>query len=531
MTDDATSPGTSTTAANVPFTIEKPYYPIVYVRGYAMRTAEREETFYDTYYGFAATSVDKRQAPPPKYFEADVFEGQLIRFMKIKDYGYADQVNRGLELFYSNPSRSLWVARFYDQDVFNDKVRSIEDHAEDLRTLVCETIPARLKGSGVDLGPDDQGYKVILIAHSMGGLVCRTLIQNLLPSRNEDPKRWVHRLVTMGTPHRGIDLGRIPDSLEKFITSELNPFDSNIFQEERMRIYLRLPAGSGYDIHSLGDPTAQFAFPVKRCLCIIGSDYQSYGTTRELTGNFSDGLVKQDRAYVVSGTKPADGSDYPDEQRCYWANVHRAHSGRRGIVNSAESFENIERFLFGDVQATVFLDNLKIDSDAAAASDQFYDFEFLLSVRMTGVYLHRRQQDPCENAERIQRQNLPTRLKLHTAFLNSRRRDDGSNYSHFSAKIRIVEHRVRHGLLWDNEYPERPIYNESLEMRVGDPDANGTIDADYRWLAEASDWVPVPRGADGVLRFPLRAAAAVSADIVIQVSPWPNSAATLDDTP
>jgi hypothetical protein len=38
------------------FRIEKPYYPIVYVRGYAMRAAEREETFNDTYYGFSATS-------------------------------------------------------------------------------------------------------------------------------------------------------------------------------------------------------------------------------------------------------------------------------------------------------------------------------------------------------------------------------------------------------------------------------------------------------------------------------------------
>ena len=99
------------------FKIEKPYYPIVYVRGYAMRAAEREETFNDTYYGFSATLVEKRQAPAPQYFEADVFEGQLIRLMKIKDYGYADSVNRGLEFFHSNPSRSVWIARFYDQDV------------------------------------------------------------------------------------------------------------------------------------------------------------------------------------------------------------------------------------------------------------------------------------------------------------------------------------------------------------------------------------------------------------------------------
>ena len=174
------------------FKIEKPYYPIVYVRGYAMRAAEREETFNDTYYGFSATSVEKRQAPPPQYFEADVFEGQLIRLMKIKDYGYADAVNRGLEVFHSNPARSVWIARFYDQDVFRDTVRSIETHAEDLYTLVCETIPQRLRSAGVDHGQNDRDYRVILIAHSMGGLVCRT-------SSSSSPSGRAARISTGGS--------------------------------------------------------------------------------------------------------------------------------------------------------------------------------------------------------------------------------------------------------------------------------------------------------------------------------------------
>src|SRR6266542_3552387 len=268
------------------YMIEPPYYPIVYVRGYAMRAAEREETFNDTYYGFSATSVEKRQAPPPKYFEADVFEGQLIRFMKIKDYGYADSVNRGLEVFPSNPARSLW-----------------------------------LRQAGVDLGENDRDYRVILIAHSMGGLVCRTLIQNLMPHKpgpeGKDPKAWIYRFVTMGTPHRGIDLGRIPDTIENFVTSRLNPFDANIFQEERMRDYLKLDAT--YDVHSLGETTAAHAFPVKRCLCIIGSDYRSYGAVKELTGSVSDGLVKQDHAYLVAGPPPLAGAEYPEDRMCFWA--------------------------------------------------------------------------------------------------------------------------------------------------------------------------------------------------------------------
>jgi hypothetical protein len=359
--------------------IVKPYYPIVYVRGYAMRHSEREETFNDTYYGFSATSVEKRQAPPPKYFEPDVFEGQLIRLMKMD--GYTDAFNQGLEMCTGNPSRSVWICRFYDVDYIRENLRSIEDHGQELYQLVCKTIPKRLKDCGVDLGAGDQDYKVILLAHSMGGLVCRTLIQNLMPIKyKQDPKRWVHRLVTMGTPHGGIELGKIPDFLENFVTSRLNPFDANIFKEDRMRDYLKLTAKKGknfkYDVHSLGVQDAPFAFPVKRCLCIVGSDYQSYSVVKEATGNFSDGLVKQDRAYIVAGEKPKDGEAYPDGQTAYYANVHRAHSGYRGIVNSYESYENIRRFLFGDVTAGVSLENINFLTPQESGYDYFYDFEF-----------------------------------------------------------------------------------------------------------------------------------------------------------
>lgn len=510
------------------FKIESPYYPIVYVRGYAMRAAEREETFSDTYYGFSATSVEKRQAPPPQYFEADVFEGQLIRFMKIQEYGYADSVNRGLEVFPSNPSRSLWVSRFYDQDVFRDTVRSIEAHADDLYKLVCEDIPKKLRAVGVDLGDADQDYRVILIAHSMGGLVCRTLIQNLLPHKyGRDPKEVVHRFVTMGSPHRGIDLGRIPDVIENFLTSRLNPFDANIFQEERMREYLKLPAI--YDVHSLGDPGNPKSFPIKRCLCLIGSDYRSYGSVKELTGSFSDGLVKQDHAYLVTGPAPGEGEEYPVDRTCYWANVHRAHSGTRGIVNSYESYENIERFLFGNTRADIFLDHITISTGEPGPGDRFfYDFEFLFSIRKSGTYLHRRQQDPCENAIRLERDKIPPRLLLHSAFMNSRLRDAGEKFSHFGGRIRVVEHRVRDGYLWDHEYPERPIFNESVEVRVGDPDAGGALPIDYRWLSDGDAWTPMPRDADGLYRVVLRAAGTLSAELVINPGRWPDPTVTQD---
>ena len=189
--------------------IEPPYFPIVYVRGYAMTAGEREDTFYDSYYGFAANSVEKREAPPPDYFKADVFEGQLIRFMKLGDYRYADASNAGIEEFGDNPSRSMWVCRLRYRFLFR-RTRDIKRSCGRIAiAAIMETIPKELRPH-VDFR-GRRRYKVILIAHSMGGLVCRALVQNLLPAAGHDAKRWIHRFVTMGTPHGGIELGRIPD--------------------------------------------------------------------------------------------------------------------------------------------------------------------------------------------------------------------------------------------------------------------------------------------------------------------------------
>ena len=524
-------------AGETPVKIKAPFYPIVYVRGYAMTASAREEAFNNAYYGFADTSVEKRPAPAPDYFAADVFESQLIRFMKIKQYQYCDAVNRDKTSFLFDPTRSIWISRFYDLDYFQQKVRKIEDHAEELRKLVCEQIPMSLKKElGVDLGPEDEEYKVILLAHSMGGLVCRTLIQNLLPRRREDPKRWIHRLVTMGTPHRGIKLGLLPIEVQNFVTSVFNPMDANMFSESEMRKYLML-GDQSYDVHSLGNQGQPASFPVKRCFCLIGSDYGSYqvgaGIVKHVTGEFSDGLVKQDCAYLVAGPRPAqnaDGTvpDYPDAQRAYWANVHRAHSGYRGIVNSYESFENLHRFLFGNIKAEITLENIAINTPVGTPKD-FYDFEFMFSIRKLPLFLHRREQEPCENAMRMTRAEVTPngKLFLHTAFLNSVLGDADAS-SHFGFKLRVVEHRIKDHF-WEQSYPERAIYDETCEVLVNlqsDPPQ-----VQYHWLSDMinpNQWEDTTIDNDGRYSFPLRSAGSFSATVVIQASAWPDPALTLD---
>jgi hypothetical protein len=110
--------------AKTPAEFEPPFYPIVYVRGYAMRREDIKETFYDSYYGIATTAVYKKQTDAKQgYLVPDLFEGQLIRFMKSRfqrsgneeENTYADAVNCKPEDFNrANPTPSIWISRFYD---------------------------------------------------------------------------------------------------------------------------------------------------------------------------------------------------------------------------------------------------------------------------------------------------------------------------------------------------------------------------------------------------------------------------------
>ncbi|HVO72832.1 MAG TPA: hypothetical protein VMT35_02315, partial [Ignavibacteriaceae bacterium] len=245
-------------------------------------------------------------------------------------------------------------------------------------------------------------------------------------------------------------------------------------------------------------------------------------------GNFSDGLVKQDRAYVVAGEVPADGH-YKEEMKPFWTNVHRAHSGFKGIVNSYESYENIQRFLFGNIKTEISLRNIQLNIEKEPGTKYFYDFEFMFSIRKTTVYLHRREQDPCENAIRLEYDKIPQELFLHTFFMNSGLKDPDSNFSHFLIKLRIVEHRVKEGFLWDHEYPERPIYNETAEVRIGDSDpANPGDEIEFRWLSDGEAWSRI-NPENGDYHFHFRQANAITAEIVIKAGPWPANELTVDE--
>jgi hypothetical protein len=92
----------------------------------------------------------------------------------------------------------------------------------------------------------------------------------------------------------------------------------------------------------------------------------------------------------------------------------------------------------------------------------------------------------------------------------------------------LIEHRVEKGFLWDREYPGRPIYAETLEIRVGDSDPSQPGDeVEYRWLSDVAGWKQMQPD-NGVFRVPLRQADTISAEVTIKAGLWPDVTLTQD---
>ncbi len=232
----------------------------------------------------------------------------------------------------------------------------------------------RRRGATDEIRKARKAFKIHLVAHSMGGLIARCYLQNIAAGK-ETP---VDRVFTYGTPHGGIDLrglGNIP-SFVKF-----NEIDT--FSEKRMRDYLKIPKAK--PVTSLNG-----AFDDSRFFCLVGTDYKDYdaakGLAQRAVGPMSDGLVMIQNAAV-------DGAPR--------AFVHRAHSGHYGIVNSEEGYQNLKRFLFGNVRVEALLEIAELSLpptvqkqvDAGKKVKASYHAEVVARVRGKRWALHRRTVD------------------------------------------------------------------------------------------------------------------------------------------
>ena len=355
-----------------PSPITHPYYPIIYVRGYAATMREIEGTVGTPYMGFNLGSTKIRQRHADDKPVRFIFESPLIRLMK--DEAYVDAYRDGdfVNVDQRVDARSVWIFRYYEKDSesFGDgKKDPIESYAEDLRDFILRVRRQVCQGDEAELAK----FRVYLVAHSMGGLICRTYLQNVARGK----KHHVDKVFTYATPHGGIEMMGLnaPD------LGALDKIHVRNFNRDCMRKYLKLPQNA--PVTSL-DGT----FSANHFFCFVGTNYKDYdaffGLSKRGTGPTGDGLVMMKNAVV------------DDAPRAF---AHRSHSGPFGIVNSEEGYQNLRRFLFGQVRidAHLAVDEITLplavqkEKDAGKQIRARYNIDTCVKVRGAGSYLSERR--------------------------------------------------------------------------------------------------------------------------------------------
>lgn len=463
-----------------------PYHPIIYVRGYAMTPSEIDETTADPFCGFNLGStvyraVSEKDRQPRKY----IFESPVVRLAS--EFGYCDVYEDGYDILDPEwsedsenklTSRSIIVYRYYDEasrllglgetpamEVFSSKLAELILRVRD---LIC---------ANPNNGVTKDGFRCYLVAHSMGGLVCRGLLQNPKNDKKGAAK-YVDKLFTYATPHNGIDMGGIN------VPSWLSPGDMNNFNRGRMTEYLDLK--SEYKKTGDVDWIPEDRFPSERVFCMIGTNRMDYGVamgfSRTFAGHGSDGLVRIENA-TLKGMK-ADGTI---STPCAKAFAFRAHSGFFGIVNSEEAYQNLIRFLFGDVRVDIWVDveEIRLPKEVAQAAEDgqeisaLYQFELLASPRGKLWYLTRRTAEEDSVACLTHKEWMSAPKKngsqfLSTVFLANRAKVNKKRRSlsyAVSVGVRVPDYEIEKKLWVNKHYEGSYLFRNSIVLELIPPAA------------------------------------------------------------
>jgi pimeloyl-ACP methyl ester carboxylesterase len=364
-----------------------PYHPIIYVRGFAATSTEIEDAVSDPYMGFNLGSTKARTA-----WTGDIkrfyFESPVVRLGS--DYGYEDVIFKGDDIVTSPnsdepvPYQCIVIHRYYEEasESFSDgKSKPIELFARRLSELIHQLRERVCANRKNGVSPDE--FRVYLVAHSMGGLICRAFLQNA----KLDPmgvSGTVDKLFTYASPHNGIDVrlvGNVPGwSVFGDVTN---------FSRERMAGYLGLP-------RKAADVSEVVNFPPERIFNLVGTNSRDYrvlgGLSSWAAGDESDGLVRIENATTFGVNAAGETVSSPR------AFVHRSHSGHYGIVNSEEGYQNLVRFFFGQIRIDGMLDvddislPLVVEKEFKAGKEvrASYEFAVVVSVRGCQWQMHRR---------------------------------------------------------------------------------------------------------------------------------------------
>ncbi|MDL2283942.1 hypothetical protein LJC19_02195 [Oxalobacter sp. OttesenSCG-928-P03] len=477
-----------------------PFYPIIYVRGFAMTDSEIDETTADPFCGFNIGSTVYRAVPEknraPRKF---IFESPLVRLGS--DFGYSDVYEDGYDILDPEwhddgknklPSRSIVIFRYYDEAsrlLGTGKVPPISDFSQKLSELILRVrdIVCANKENGIS----KKDFRCYLVAHSMGGLICRGMLQN--PKNDKgNARQYVDKFFTYATPHDGIDI------MGMNVPSWLGMMDINNFSREKMADYLDLKAA--YKKNGSVAYIPEDRFPSERVFTMVGTNRQDYAlaASRTFVGHGSDGLVK-----IENATLCGLNADNTPGAPCAKAFTYRAHSGYFGIVNSEEAYQNLTRFLFGDVRVDVWVDvnDIRLPEEVQASAKKgnkinaLYQFETLMSPRGKMWSLSRRvaEEDSvaCLSQEEWDKRGKKnSTLYLSSVFLANRARVNQARPSlaySMSLGVRMPDYEVERRLWFNEHYEGGYLFRDSIILEMVPPqEKGGNWQVKYAWQGQGS---------------------------------------------
>ncbi|MHC9296088.1 esterase/lipase family protein [Mycobacterium sp. LTG2003] len=352
--------------------------PLILVRGFGGVDVSDERA--NAYQGFNdGTVYDKKRG------DNFIYEGFLLRALKSKQYPYTDATNvigyyssdvdapddpggftpdevsgtvvidpqMAERVLAEGTAGTIWIYRYYDLSP-----RAMKRYGEGLARLI-----SLIKRAAAINGDTFRG--VDIVAHSMGGLVVRKALAELHEGERDSARHLIHRIVTLGTPHRGIAFQRFPGWLLKSLPDAENAADELVAFDPTKTDFLNVKQW----------------FPVERILTVVGTNYRAYGAGASLANrisslfdegslqlNRSDGLVKQSAAQL------------PGAPRTF---IHKCHGGVDSLVTSRESYEIAMRFFHGTHRVRLWLDYANIER----GGDWFgrSEFYFGVSIKPRGV--------------------------------------------------------------------------------------------------------------------------------------------------
>jgi hypothetical protein len=260
------------------------------------------------------------------------------------------------------------------------------------------------------------------------------------------------------------------------------------------------------------------------------------GISRSFAGHGSDGLVRVGNASVW-GVNAKGEVTTP----CATAYTYRSHSGFFGIVNSEEAYQNLTRFLFGDLRADIWLDVESVQLPPALQGkpvNALYQFEILAAPRGLRWYLTRRTAEEDSVAcrshfEIVDPANTHARsIFLSSVFLANRARVDPARRSlaySLTLGVRVPDYEIERKFWSDTHYEGGYLFRDAVIIETTPPAIPGeewqvAFDWQSRNMGKAGTPLAFSRQKPGKIElsipFDSKTAPGIAGKLRFVVSPW-----------